>query len=539
MKMKKKILTPDMIKDLKQSFAALKEPVAVMVFTKMAVNEQFSELATELLKEISEAEHRVRVEHHTVGDEASKTYGVERAPTLLIAPGKYSIRFTGAPLGEEGRTLVMALLMASTGQPALAADSLKRLEKLKDKRHVRVFVSPTCPYCPQQSTYAIGAAVAKPGLVSAEIIEIFENRDLAEKYAAMSVPKTFVGEENVSRGLDPEEFLMESIVQGRKADFVPPVGREELRDYDIVILGGGPAGLTAAIYAERSGLKSIVLERASLGGQVAITPVVENYTGFPRIAGKTLVELMTRQAMEYALVLQGVGDVEAKETEKGFEVKTVRGVYTARALILATGASHRKLDVPGEERLEGRGVSYCATCDGYLHRDGGKVVVVGGGNSALTDALYLDSLGAKVTLVHRRDTFRAEDRLQQALFQRSIPVRYNSRLKEIAGKDSVQKVILEDVQTGKETELMAGGVFISIGYEPNSETAKALGLAVDEFGYIKTDPWQRTSLTGVYAAGDVTGGIKQIAVAVGQGSVAAITAFEDLTQKRLRAPLSV
>lgn len=537
--MEKKILTPDMRKDLKESFAVLKEPVTVMIFSKTAVNEQFNELAVELLQEIAEAEPRIKVELHTVGDEASKKYAVERSPTLLVAPEKYSIRFTGAPLGEEGRTLIMALLMASAGQPALAAGSLKRLEKLTERRHVRVFVSPTCPYCPQQSTYAIGAAVAKPGLVSAEIIEIYENRDLAEKYAAMSVPKTFVGEENTSKGLDPEEYFMEALVHGHRIDYVPPVGREELRDYDIVILGGGPAGLTAAIYAERSGLKSIVLERAAVGGQVAITPVVENYTGFPSIAGKTLVELMARQAMEYTLVLQGVGDVEAKKTEKGFEVKTSRGIYTAKALILATGASHRKLDVPGEKKFEGRGVSYCATCDGYLHRDGGKVVVVGGGNSALTDSVYLDSLGAKVTLVHRRDTFRAEDRLQQALFQRGIPVHYNSRLKEITGKNAVEKVKLEDVKTGKTTELMAGGAFISIGYEPNNETAGALGLALDEYGYIKTDPWQRTSLQGVYAAGDVTGGIKQIAVAVGQGSVAAITAFEDLTQKRLRTPLAV
>jgi thioredoxin reductase (NADPH) len=531
------ILTPEMKKDLKANFAVLKSPVTVMVFTKEGVNEQFNQIATDLVREISGVEPRVRADFRRVGDEASVKYGVKRSPTLLIDPDKYSIRFTGAPLGEEGRTLVMALLMASTGQPALTGDSIKRLARLRDKRHTRVFVSPTCPYCPQQSSYAIAAAVARRDLVSAEIIEIYENRDLAEKYAAMSVPKTFVGETNTSQGLEQEEYFVESLVLGRKAEYVMPVDREELRDYDIVIIGGGPAGLSAAIYAERSGLKSIVFEKAALGGQIAITPVVENYTGFPQIAGKTLVELMARHAMEYAPVLQGVGVDSVKKAKKGFEAATKRGVYSARALIIATGAANRKLNANGEDRLTGRGVSYCSTCDGYLYRDGREVMVVGGGNTALTDALYLDSLGARVTLLHRGDSLRAEDRLQKSLSGRNIKVLLNSRVAEILGGNSVEKILIEDVKTGRKKEVRASGVFIAIGYEPSSRLAQSLGLELDAGGYIKTDAGQRTSMPGVYAAGDITGGVKQITVAVGQGSVAAITAFEDLTQRQVRAPL--
>jgi thioredoxin reductase (NADPH) len=256
--MEKEILTADMRSTLKENFKLLRDPVTLLLFTKEGVNDQYNGIARELITEIAGLEQKLRAEFHTVGDEASKQYGVHRSPTLLIEPEKYRIRFTGAPLGEEGRTLVLAIIMASTGQPAVTEDSMERLKHVAEKRHVRVFVSPTCPYCPQQSLYAISAAVARPDLVSAEVIEIYENRDLAEQNAAMSVPKTFVGDVNTSQGLEPEEYFMESVVQGRKPDYVLPADREGLKDYDVAILGAGPAGLTAAIYAEPGRRSSIL-----------------------------------------------------------------------------------------------------------------------------------------------------------------------------------------------------------------------------------------------------------------------------------------
>lgn len=371
-------------------------------------------------------------------------------------------------------------------------------------------------------------AIEKKDFVSAEIIEIYENKDLAEKYAAMSVPKTFVGETLIASGLKPEDVFIEAVIEGKPVEYVMPVGREDLREYDVVILGGGPAGLTAAMYAERSGLKSIVFEKANIGGQVAITPVVENYPGFVSIAGKTLVDLMAKQAMEYALVLQGSGVDDIKKKDKGFEIVTSRGIYNAKAIIIATGAGSKKLNALGEEKFAGRGVSYCATCDGYLFKDGKSVIIVGGGNSALTDALYLDSLGAHVTIVHRKDAFRAEERLQQAVFQRNMPVLWNSAIKEINGDMVVEKVKIEDVKTGQTKEINADAVFIAIGYEPYNDIAKKLGLALDEEGYIKVDDRMRASMPLVYAAGDITGGVKQIVTAVSQGASAALTAFEDI-----------
>jgi thioredoxin reductase (NADPH) len=347
----------------------------------------------------------------------------------------------------------------------------------------------------------------------------------------MTVPKTFIDETLVSSGVQSEEYFIESLIEGRPVEYVMPSGREELRDYDIVVIGGGPAGLTAALYAERSGLKSIVFEKANVGGQVAITPIVENYPGFVSIAGKTLVELMAKQTMGYSSVLQGVSvnDVnDMKEKNGGFEVTTNRGIYNAAAIIIATGAGSKKLDAVGEEKLAGRGVSYCATCDGYLFKDGKNVIVVGGGNSALTDALYLDSLGAHVTIIHRRDSFRAEERLQQSVFQRNISILWDTIVKAIIGDRIVEKIKVEDRKTGKIRDIKTDGIFIAIGYEPYNDIAKKLGIEMDEEGYIKVDDKMRTSLPFVYAAGDITGGVKQIVTAVSQGAVAALTAFEDM-----------
>jgi thioredoxin reductase (NADPH) len=526
--MGKEVITEDVKKILRDTFKELKDDVLIEVYTREGVNDDFSVIAVDLVRAIAELTDKIKAHFYLIGDEISKNRKVFRSPTVLIAPDRYAIRYTGAPVGEEGRSFIMSLLMASAGKTFISDDSRQRLKRLTDKRNVRVFVSPTCPYCPQQVLYAVSAAVECRDLVSAEVIEIYENKDLAQKYAAMSVPKTFVGETLVSSGLQPEEYFMESLIEGSPVDYVSPAGREELRDYDVVVIGGGPAGLTAAVYAERSGLKTIIFEKANVGGQIAITPVVENYPGFSSIAGKTLVELMAKQAMEYTLLLQGVGVSDIKRKEAGFEVTTGRGTYTAKAVIIATGADNTKLNAPGEKRLSGRGVSYCATCDGYLFKDGKNVLVVGGGNSALTDALYLDSLGAHVTIVHRRDAFRAEDRLQQGVFQRNIPVLWNSRVKEILGTKLVEKARIEDAGTGKARDIKTDGVFIAIGYEPNNEVAHKLGLELDAEGYIRVDDKMRTSMPMVYAAGDITGGIKQIVVAVSQGSVAALTVFEDI-----------
>jgi len=378
---------------------------------------------------------------------------------------------------------------------------------------------------------AFGAAIQRADLIEVEVIDILENQDLAERYNAFSVPQTIFDDKLTTLGLEPEDVFIEELMNLTEAKEVPAEEPGGSTECDLLILGAGPAGLTAAIYAARSGLNAVVVDKGTIGGQVAITPVVENYPGFTRVAGKALVDMMTNQALTYAKVHQNEPLQYIAQAEDGrFEVATSRRKYLARALILATGAAHRHLSVPGEQRFYGHGVSYCATCDGYVFRNK-KVIMVGGGNSAVTEALYLDSLGAKVTLVHRRDKLRAEQRLQDGLAARKIPILWNTELRAVVGEDHVEAALLENVAEKRTWREPVDGVFISIGYAPANEPAKMLGIELDAEGYVVVDHEQRTSMPLVLAAGDLIGGIKQITTAVGQGAVAALTVFHDLEQR--------
>ena len=267
---------------------------------------------------------------------------------------------------------------------------------------------------------------------------------------------------------------------------------------------------------------------------MAITPVVENYPGYMRIGGKSLVDLITQQAMQYSEVHVGeyITEVAREEADDRFRLKTNHAIYLAKGIVIATGVEPRALEAPGAQKFYGRGVSYCATCDGYFFKEGKTVIVVGGGNTAVTDALYLRNLGAKVTLVHRKDTLRAEERLRESLKQSGIPVLWNSEVREIHGDKMVRSVKIEDRATGRMTGMAVDGVFIAIGYVPSTEIATMLGLELTPDGYVKVDlTTMRTSVPLIYAAGDITGGMKQIVVAVAQGSMAAMTAFEDLQRR--------
>jgi thioredoxin reductase (NADPH) len=528
MKQKEKLLiAADSRKVLKEEFSKLQSPVDIIVFTDLKENKPFNDFSIELINELAEISDRIRPKFETLSGDLAGKYDVTRSPTILLQPEKYGIRFTGAPAGEEVRTLIISILMVSTGKTILSDPARRRLADLKEKRAVRVFVSPTCPYCPQQAAYAVSAAIDKPGLVTAEMVEIFENKDIASQFNVVSVPQTFINDHLVAPGLQPEEVFVEEIISAAPVELRAAELHKGI-EKDLVIIGAGPAGLTAAIYAERSGLKSIVLEKANIGGQVAITPVVENYPAFSRIAGKTLMDMMAQQAINYTDIHEGEEVVDIKKSGRLFEISTSGSRYTTKAVLITTGAESKKLGVPGEMQFQGRGVSYCAACDGYFFKDGKKVIVVGGGNTAATEALYLKNIGVDVTLVHRRDELRAEQFLRQSLADNRIPIIWNTVVKEIRGDKLVSEVVLEN-NVDKSTELMkVDGVFIAIGYVPNNDLALKLGVETDEEGYVKTDKAHRTNIEGIYAAGDITGGIKQIVTAVGQGAVAAMAVFEDI-----------
>lgn len=520
-----RIIPPDMVEVLKREFEKLKEDVSVEIITVDGVNDQFNQFALQLFDEITSISKKIKVKK--LSGEPEDRQAV--SPRIVVGSGKYNIEFFGAPLGEEGRSLVATLLMVSTGKGMLKEASVRRLSELDEKREILVFVSPSCPYCPQQVVHAVSAAVERPDLVSVKVVEIYENRELADRFHVGSVPQTVINGNTTSIGSQPEDAFIDTLFTGVPVEVPVSEPVHEIIRKDILIIGAGPAGLTAAIYASRAGLSNLVIERNIIGGQVALTPVVENYPGYTKIPGKTLMDMMAQQALQYTEIRQGEDIKEIEKRDDIFVVKTTAGIYEVHAIIIATGATHKKLGVPGEDRLFGRGVSYCATCDGYFFKDGKKVIMVGGGNSAATEALYLDSIGVDVTIVHRRDTLRAEKKLQENLKERGIPILYNTVVQEIKGDEVVKAVRLKDLKENRIYDMAVDGVFIAIGYEPVNEVAKMLGLELTPDGYIRVDSRQRTSMPGVYAAGDITGGIKQIVTAVGQGSVAALTAFEDLT----------
>jgi thioredoxin reductase (NADPH) len=297
-------------------------------------------------------------------------------------------------------------------------------------------------------------------------------------------------------------------------------------NWGLIIIGAGPAGLTAGIYAGRSGLKTIILEEKMAGGEAAAAPWIENYPGFESIGGPKLVEKMAAHCRKFGAQvneLEKVVSVDLKGETK--LVKTEKGEYSASAVIVASGTTHRLLNVPGEQEFLGRGVSYCALCDGAFFRDK-KVIVVGGGNSAAMTARYLSSVAASVRLVHRRETLRADAASVESLKEQRVELLLNSEVKEIRGDTVVKSVVLQNKNTGELEELPTDGIFIQIGEEPNIQFLRDAGITTDEGGYVIVDSRQRTNIQGVFAAGDITNStVKQVGTAVGQAIVAATEAF--------------
>ncbi|MFH1721584.1 MAG: thioredoxin-disulfide reductase [Candidatus Altiarchaeota archaeon] len=296
-------------------------------------------------------------------------------------------------------------------------------------------------------------------------------------------------------------------------------------DYDFIIVGGGPAGLTAGIYAVRRNLKTLIVEKALPGGQMQLTPIIENWPGEKQISGAELSAKMHEQAKSLGVQFL-FGEAEKLELESEEKKIHVSGkVLTCKAALLCRGGEHKHLGVPGETELLGRGVSYCATCDAPFFK-GKTVAVVGGGNTAVSDALYLSETCSRVYIIHRRDQFRAEEKQIEEMTSKGIVPILNSEVEKINGEKFVSSITIKDVRSKKTKDLKAEGVFISIGIKPNSELAKDAGVKVDGDGFIMVDRKMQTNIPGVFAAGDVIGGVLQVATAVGEGCTAALSAYE-------------
>lgn len=301
--------------------------------------------------------------------------------------------------------------------------------------------------------------------------------------------------------------------------------------YDTMIIGAGPAGMTAALYAARSNLKVALLERGIYGGQMNNTAEIENYPGYARISGPELAEKMF-EPLENLGVEHLFGQVEKIEDYGDYKkIITEDEVFETKTVVLASGANHRHLGVPGEEEYNSRGVSYCAVCDGAFFRDE-DLLVVGGGDSAVEEAIFLTRFAKSVTIVHRRDQLRAQKLLQERAFaNEKISFIWDSVVKEIKGDDRrVTSVVFENVKTGQISESDFGGVFVYVGLDPVSDFVKDLGIC-DEAGWIVTDQHMKTAIDGIYAIGDVRQkDLRQITTAVGDGAVAGQEIYKYITE---------
>jgi len=304
------------------------------------------------------------------------------------------------------------------------------------------------------------------------------------------------------------------------------------KSYEVIIIGGGPAGLTAGLYTSRSRLSTLLIETGLLGGQITTTELIENYPGFPNgINGAELGQLMEEQAKRFGLNMLNEEVLEVKLEGDRKIVRTYEFQYEAEVLIIASGTEYRKLGVPGEEAFIGKGVSFCATCDGAFFKES-NIVVVGGGDSALTEALFLTKFAKEVVIIHRRDALRATKIYQErAMANPKVRFIWNSVVQEVKGDKMVRSILVKNVKTNEVTELATEGVFLFVGIAPRTHFLKGF-VEMDEGGYILTNENCETSVRGVFAAGDCRKKLlRQVATAVGDGATAGFAAEQYLERK--------
>jgi alkyl hydroperoxide reductase subunit F len=478
------------------------------------------------------------------GDEAL-SYKISKTPTTAIVREiDYGIRFIGLTAGHEFSSFLESLVTVSDAS-GLSKQLQEMIASINKPVHIKVMTTLTCPYCPQMVRIANLFAYYN-SLIDSTMYNIAEFPETAAKYKVEGVPRTVVNETNIIEGAIalPEFYLaVLSVVESEKYRVledeirlsmglrkVKPVHPNHV--YDVIIVGGGPAGLSAAVYGYRKGLDIAVISD-KIGGQLAYTARIDNYLGFSGISGLEMIEMFRKHLDQYPVAQTTEIKVDKISKKNGvFNVKTVDEVrYLGRAVILCTGMEYKRLGVLGEERLIGKGIAFCATCDAPLYLDK-RVVVIGGGNSAFTALRDLLGFAKEIHLIHRGDMFSADDVLvNEILSNDAVIVHLSSYVIEFHGGSRLTGLTYTTA-SGEDLDLEIDGAFIEIGLEPNSKAVSDL-VTLNEIGEVPVDLDGSTSMPGLFAGGDVTTvREKQISIAVGQGTSAALAAYNYLMKQK-------
>ena len=411
---------------------------------------------------------------------------------------------------------------------AMNINAAKLREMIEQKQTFLIdFWAPWCPHCRQIGPAYEQVAGQREGVLNVVKLDMDEDEALWEELKVELIPtlRLYVDGEPVASTVAPES---KAAIDDFLAGILPEQKKEEeAHVYDMIVIGGGPGGYTAALYASRAGLNTLVIEKLGAGGQMALTHQIDNYPGFADgVDGFELAQQMQRQAERFGAQTRNAEVRSVDLTANPKAIETSEGTFRARTVVLATGANPRELGVAEEKDMIGRGVAYCAACDGMFYK-GKTVAVVGGGNSAAADALLLSRIAKKVIIIHRRDTLRATKIYHEPLMKaENVEFRWNSVVTELVHEDKLSGLRLKDVQTGEVSEIAVDGVFISVGRKPATELV-AGQIELDRSGYIIAGETTETNIPGVYAVGDVrTKLLRQVVTAVADGATAVHVAEE-------------
>lgn len=535
--------------ELQQILRNLVSPVKLLFFTQKNACPACSQ-QQEILQELASLSDKLelKVYDFVLNGEEVAGYRVDKIPATVIVGRKDSgIRFYGLTAGYEFTSLIEAIVMVSTGQSGLDPKLEALVIGIEEQVHLQIFVTLTCPYCPKMVHVADQFAFINSS-IKADMVESSEFPHLAQRYNVTGVPKTIINEAysfegalpeaavylEILKAVNPEKFgqLEEEI---RKVQGIRKTKRaEEKHIYEVIIVGGGPAAMSAAIYSVRKGL-DVAMVAKKLGGQITYTASVQNYLGLPVVSGTDMAELFRNHLENYPVAeALGANVVQVKNDDDRFVVVTDNNQqYEALSIIYCAGKEYNRLGVPGEELFVGKGIGFCATCDAPLYQ--GKVVaVVGGGNSAFTSVRDLLNFASEVHLIHRQNEFKADEALVQEVARTKNVIFHTSMIVDsFLGKEKLSGLRLRSVDGKDRLDLSVDGVFLEVGLTPNSGPLKGL-VELNEWGEVPVNRDQSTSVRGLFAAGDITDAReKQISIAVGQGAFAALTAHRYLVENKL------